>query len=533
MKTFESVADLKLAKLKIGERVSCKRYYDEGAFVEGLVYDILSGTGDGNFSHTLANSNYAKLIVSPATTTLIQGGATVDIDVSALILTLIALINKVVLPLNSFGIKISVPLNVPSGCVIDLGNNALNKTTEYIANATNTYFHHVGNGAKLANINAPNIGFSERLISYATDADNNTEIGCFTGRGSKSLIKFEGVVNNNYSETLNRASVGKRSNYNPSKIMTYQVTTAGATAAAEFRRIRPFPSFASITHLKVTDTNGSPDFRFEMRMSNPATFPFIRARDSSDINEAVSIDWFNTSFDDLTQCQILNHKGTATTFEIEITYRDGRNGLSNDVWQYMGTRDFNRPHDYGAATIIEAQRGIEYRSYIGTVIDIKTSTATRAKDANYNYPILTIPTPAGTRNTALTTELKFYFNFNASQALSTGATHILFRVFQQTRDIKCTVINGFLSQVPDWSTEADNLSASYQPDVEVNLSGATRDVPQEVLIPLDKKAMMNAVIEEKAGDLPYFYLTFFDNLAGHIPIEWGDSWEFDCLFVKA
>ena len=44
--------------------------------------------------------------------------------------------------------------------------------------------------------------------------------------------------------------------------------------------------------------------------------------------------------------------------------------------------------------------------------------------------------------------------------------------------------------------------------------------------------MMNAATEAQTGDLHYFYLTFFQNLPGHVEIEWGDDWEWDCQFIK-
>ena len=37
-------------------------------------------------------------------------------------------------------------------------------------------------------------------------------------------------------------------------------------------------------------------------------------------------------------------------------------GRDDNAWAYQSILDFNRPHDYGAANILAAKRGVEYRS---------------------------------------------------------------------------------------------------------------------------------------------------------------------------
>ena len=64
MKTFESVADMKAAKLKVGQLVKCKRYYAGGDLVEALEYEVqpAGDVPDGYIDHGISNGTVAKLV---------------------------------------------------------------------------------------------------------------------------------------------------------------------------------------------------------------------------------------------------------------------------------------------------------------------------------------------------------------------------------------------------------------------------------------------------------------------------------------
>ncbi|ABN60820.1 phage tail-collar fiber domain-containing protein [Shewanella baltica] len=434
---------------------------------------------------------------------------------------------------NTFPVSISLPIDVAEDNIIDLQGNELIILPNFVSNTDKTLFNHVGNRGKVLNVNCQNIGADTALIGY-TNADFCYESGCKTGRGAKNLVRYQGVTNRNYSESLSILSSAKTEQ--EGNLRKYTTRVSASNNSLTFHRSRFFPSRCYISHIKVTDINGSPNFYFDLAMhkGNGFVFPFIRPAGTSNIDQPMSIDWFYDSFDDLFSFDIQNLKGTATEFEIEIFYTESKFGRDDIVWAYQSINDFNRPHFYGASTILEAVRSPEFRSHIvgGSDIDARIAKTNKSLVNNYHFPETTIPTPSGTQDITDTCELKFYFNFSAGMALLSGATHVRFRVYQQTRNIKCSVLNGFLSQVPDWASAPPHLAASYQPVIEVNISGASRDAPVEIIIPLDKKAMMNAVIEEANQDLKFFYLTFYKNAADHLPIVWGDVWEWDCEFLR-
>ena len=510
----------------------------EGEYVtisdRGLaLYEYVTGETANGIDIVNASSGLQLRVVGYSGN-IIEIGAKQSIDLYSTVLRSIVLTNTVTLPQDSFSVNLSSPVDVPANVTIDLNVNSVQRFSGYTPNSKKVMFNHVGDNSKILNVLDDNIPADERLIGYTEGVQGCIEYGCNTGRGTNSLIRFEGVENTNVSNTLTTLASTKLREKPTVKVITSRVEIP-ASSGLTFKRTRHLPSECRIKNIKVTDENGSPNFSFSLAMRAGASFvyPFQRAVAASDINTPVDIDWFYDSFDDILSFEIDNQKASATVFNIEIQYLDGVMGRDDNAWAYQSILDFNRPHDYGAANILAAKRGVEYRSTpVGEPLDVRAAITTRSTFDNYGYPETTIPTPSGSQDLTESSELKFYFNFSAGMAMSTGATHLRFRLYQQTRQVKCTCINGFLSQKPDWSTGVGHLATSFQPDIEIDLNGATRDTPQEVLIPLDAKAMQNAVIEAEGQDLHYFYLTFFQNLPGHVPIEWGDVWEWECDFVR-
>lgn len=444
----------------------------------------------------------------------------------------IAQVGAATIEATAFDVTLTAPVDIPAGGAIDFGGRSIIRDASFLPNLDNTIFNHVGDGGKVLNVKYNDILASEVLIGYQSGVSDCTESGCSTGRGNSYLIKYEGVENTNVSNTLESQSMlGVQQ---PEKTIK-AIISVSAGGGAEFKRVRFFPSYCKIKSIKVTDLNGSPDFDFELAMRDGAGYsqPFSRARASADIDAQVDVDWFYDSSDDILSLVMGNYKATDTIFEVEISYLNGMFGSISSMWTYQSELDFLRPHNYGSANKLEAIRSPEYRSYIaGGALDVRTATPSRNSDVNYNYPNVSMPTPSGTQDLAQPSEIKFYFKVSAGSALAAGATHALFRLYQSNRRIRCDVINGFLSQAPDWVVE-DHLATALQPNVEVDWPAHTnRDAPQELLIPLDRKMMQQASQQAKKNDFEYYYLTFFSNTAEHESIQWGDVWEWDFQLVK-
>ena len=111
---------------------------------------------------------------------------------------------------------------------------------------------------------------------------------------------------------------------------------------------------------------------------------------------------------------------------------------------------------------------------------------------------------------ALHVELKFYLNYSAAQALNDGVTHLRIRLHEAPA-IKCTVINGWLSQAYDGAPIPHLSTLGLQPDIEIDIpeSGVDDFEGQVILIPLDIKAMQYGVLQAKSYDFNFFYLTFY------------------------
>lgn len=508
--------------------------YTAGALAKGSDGEAYRTTAATKGLDPVADSTGVWLPVNLPDSDIRKHGAVSGSICNAAIASAIAATGRATLSGTTFAVVLSAPVEVPEKAVVDLNNNNIAHDGGYTPNATKTSFFHTGDSGRVLNVRFDDIPAGDKLIGYSPGVTGCLEAGCATGRGTNALIRFEGTENANVSDTLAALAATKLRETPIVKVLSSRVEIP-ASSGLTFKRTRHLPSECRIKNIKVTDENGSPNFSFSLAMRAGASFvyPFQRAVAASDINTPVDIDWFYDSFDDILSFEIDNQKASATVFNIEIQYLDGVMGRDDNAWAYQSILDFNRPHDYGAANILAAKRGVEYRSTpVGEPLDVRAAITTRSTFDNYGYPETTIPTPSGSQDLTESSELKFYFNFSAGMAMSTGATHVRFRLYQQTRQVKCTCINGFLSQKPDWATGAGHLATSFQPDIEIDLSGATRDTPQEVLIPLDAKAMQNAVIEAEGQDLHYFYLTFFQNLPGHVPIEWGDVWEWECDFIR-
>ena len=78
MKTFESVAKLKLAKLKVGQFVETGGYYTKGDAGAAKYLIVAAQAFDGYGDHELANGNVAVL-ESGGTVNVLQFGARADL----------------------------------------------------------------------------------------------------------------------------------------------------------------------------------------------------------------------------------------------------------------------------------------------------------------------------------------------------------------------------------------------------------------------------------------------------------------------
>lgn len=530
--------------LGVNVSVPVIRYYDtkqdaveDTSIVVGEMIETKTGeqyvvepvdTGTGILYTNTNNNLQLRYVVKGNNLHSSAFGFTEDDDITAFINEGLQIVDTVHIDDNSR----SDTIDVPAGKTINYHGHTLNKSGIFTPNEDKSYFRHVGDSSYILGVSCPNIAIDEFLISYQDGVNRCEEFGCSTGRGNGLLIKFQGVENTNVSRTLeSQLMLG---NTYGEKTMKVSVD-APASGVSKFKRARYFPSYCKIKSIKVTDTNGSPDFYFDLAMRDGAGFayPFIRDRDTSDIDTPLSIDWIYDSSDDVLSFTVANFKATDTVIDIEIAYTNEMFASLSSVWAYQSELDFLRPHNFGSASRVEAIRSPEYRSYIsGSGLDVRTATPSRNKDDNYNLPNVTMPTPAGTQDTSQSSEIKFYFRLSAGAALSAGATHALFRLYQSNRQIKCTVINGFLAQAPDWVSE-NHLAVAFQPDIEIDWPAQTdRDNPTELLIPLDKKMLQQASRQAEKNDFEYYYLTFYAHLPEHVAIEWADVWEWDFQFIK-
>jgi len=66
---FDNIAEMKLADLSVGQTIRCKRYYNGGDLVDGLLFDIVAtATVDGYVNHANANGTFAINVSSGSLT---------------------------------------------------------------------------------------------------------------------------------------------------------------------------------------------------------------------------------------------------------------------------------------------------------------------------------------------------------------------------------------------------------------------------------------------------------------------------------
>jgi len=430
-------------------------------------------------------------------------------------------------------VVISRPIDISGDVNINLNLCKLEKSPGYTSNADNTIINFTGNNSNVSGVDGSDIVSSnEKLIGFQSNANNCTEENCMAPFGR--LILNQGVANTNVSKSLNRlvSQYGDTSKSKSSKKINLTVVTTTVGGSGDLRRIRYIPSLMRITRIKVTDLGGSPNYAFTLSDNQSAVFS--KALGGSNLDAVTDIDYINDGMADTLDIKITCSKAIGTVHEVEITYEEYQRCNSQVAWFYSSANDFLKPHRSNATVLKDGIRAIEYRSHIsGGGLNVTNAIPDRLEDTFYNWPHVTVPTPAGTRDTSETTELKFYLNYSAAQALRDGATHLRFR-FHSTPEIKCTVINGWLSQAYDNAPTAHFSTLGFQPDIELDLpaAGVDDNDSEVILIPLDIKAMQQGALQNQQYDFNYFYITFFQNLPGHFAIEWGDNWSFDIDFIR-
>lgn len=430
---------------------------------------------------------------------------------------------------------ITRPINIPLDGQLNLNLCKIDKGATYTANEEKVIIKFTGSNGYVAGIDGSEIvSAGEKLIGFQPGVNNCTEDNCRAPL-SRFLLN-EGVKNTNISKTLDRLvpQYGEAKSSGTKKVKL-TVVTSKTGGGGDFRRVRYIPSICRITHIKVTDVSGAPDFAFtlEAKQGGSLVELFSRARTTSNIDMSVDIDWVHDDFDDVLPLRVTSWGDAGESFKVEISYEVGKRCNIQAAWFYSSNNDFLKPHKSNALNHAEGIRGVEYRSYINGLLNVQNILADRKPDTNYNWPHLTVPTPAGVRDTSESTELKFYLNYSAAQALRDGVTHLRVRL-HETPAIKCTVLNGWLSQAYDGAPIPHLSTLGYQPNIEADFpaSGVDDSAGATLLIPLDIKAMQQGALQSKSNDFNFFYLTFYQNLAGHLPIEWGDEWSFVFEFIR-
>ncbi|WP_062570623.1 hypothetical protein [Pseudoalteromonas arabiensis] len=538
---FENVATLKaFEELAAGMLVKTQTYYvGTGGGANYLIVTSINygATPDGDFDFYVGSeNNLVAVLIVDGVLNLAQGGfiPAKKEDWSDFFEAAFAKSKTLYSKFVAGKFLISRPLNIPLDGKVDLNLCKLGKTDSFISNNVNTIIQFTGSNGVVAGIDGSDVvAANEKLIGFNKGIKNCRERNCRVPLSR--FLRNEGVLNDNVSETLNSLvpQYGENSRSRTKKVKM-QIDTSKTGGSGDFRRVRYIPSIMRLTHVKVTDTSGSPDFSFEViATQGDLRAIYSKARGGSNIDQAIDLDYIHEDFDDVLQLRLISYGAVGTTFDIELTYEYEQRCNEQVAWFYSSEHDFLKPHKSNALTHALGVRGAEYRCYINGLLKVTNITPLRKKNANHNWPYVTVPVLAGTRDASKTTELKFYLNYSAAQALRDGVTHLKVRL-QDAPAIKCTVINGWLSQAYDDAPNVHLSTLGEQPSIEVDISQTSIDESQGyiLMIPLDRKAMQQGALQMQANDFNFFYLTFYQNLTEHLPIEWNDEWSFQFEFIR-
>jgi hypothetical protein len=220
IQTFNDIAEMKQATLGAGDTALCKRYYDSGAFIEGLLFVIqpVGYVPDGFIDHGLANGTSAKLIRS-STISAYQAGAVGDAVVDDT-LALLGALNSDAMKVNleDGNYRTTAPLVIPSGKHLDLGTCRIDAyfdngaIIECERNPTlRPAFYVTGNGALIQGGGA--FSFNETLNGLLVESSSFCEFGGFniSGVNHPILIAPTGnrdCINNRYYNIDTNANEG-------------------------------------------------------------------------------------------------------------------------------------------------------------------------------------------------------------------------------------------------------------------------------------------------------------------------------------
>lgn len=377
-------------------------------------------------------------------------------------------------------------------------------------------------------------------IEFGSTSSNNLEMGCKATSGNNNLVRTESDNIRpflNRSLTLEAVSRGRIPNKKVRKVEYNVVATAGQYLSSI--KLRNFPSSCDIVRFKVTDINGTPDFSTEILSKvSTAQYFYTRARASADVDVSNLDNYYKIERDDTLQIGIYNRKATDTAFKVEIWFTNEIYTALNKVWQYNSKEDFARPHRDSLApnnvdVLPTTIQQVEYRfkNDLGTIHKLGVTPA-RKEGLISQYPNIILPTPAGqVQNQSDSSEIKFYLNYPASQAVVEKPTRLVFNLHKVPKEIKARLIVGWYSQSPDGQAAYLYSTPIAEKDVTIPVT-ASDDSPFVINVPLDPKGFQKGSTLEGDKSFNYLYFVLYQKDSTYAPFLFGEEYVFSTYIQK-
>lgn len=439
---------------------------------------------------------------------------------------------ELIVPYSSNGYVISKQLVLLNNVKIDFNGSTIIQSGELINPMKKSIILIKGSNNTIKNIKFNSIT-GQYGIEFDSNSSNNIEMNCTqkNSSGIRNLIKIEkDNINSNTNRSLTIEGVSKTKPYKNLRKWTFNKSlnpnTSTIISSSEF------PSKCRIKKIIVTDKN-NPDFYFSIYSDNLwKNKIFERKRLKENINEVVDIQYFKENMDDILKIYLWNYKDIEADVKIEIWIEEDDFYSSKKVWQYYSRDDLLRPHkdNQGNLNIVspETINSIEYRYH--TKDNPKATNLLAVipyRDNTAKYHNLTIPNPVGKKQEKDWTQLKFYFDFSAMNAMLENPNEFVFTWENLPKNFKGKLIAGWISQNKDGDEAYLKQSMIYSNEepLDVEVKGTSG----EVKVMIDPKGYQLGSSLNSNTSFDFFYV-IFETDDPNFSFEFGEKYGFNAYF---
>lgn len=439
---------------------------------------------------------------------------------------------KFIAPYSSKGYLISRQIYLNNNIEFDLNGSTIIQSNELLDAKKNSVIYVKGSNNLIRNVKFNSLT-GQFGIEFDENSKNNLEMNCLqqNSSGLRNLIKIESEnVNSKSNKSLTLESFSKAKPYK--RLRKWEITKMVDANTSAIVSAYDFPSKCRIKKIIVSDTE-NPDFYFSIYTDNFwKNKVFEVKRTNKNVDNVMDLQYFKENLDDVLKLYMWNYKNQPTFLKIEIWIEEDEFYNPKKTWQFYSKDDLLRPHKDNQGNLLnismDTVNSIEYRYRTkDNPLAVNLLSVSPNRDSSSNYHAIKIPTPLGKQQDKSWTQLKFYFDYSAMNAVSKNPSEFIFKWEKLPKSFNGNLIVGWISQNKDGDEGYLKQAMIYtnEKPLNVRMEGESGSIK----VNIDPKGYQLGSSLNSDISFDFFYVIFETN-DPNFSFNFGEEYGFNAYF---